>query len=195
LPDLIEASGRTWKTYQEDMPYPCALGDHGEHGYVQHHNPFVYFDPIRLDQARCQKSVVPLEMLQTDIQAGNLPNFMFVTPNMCHNSHDCNVLLADGWLMGLLTRLIPALERESRNYLVVLNWDEGDQDGSCCGLPESAGGRIPVVLISPLVKDNFQDPTPYTHYSLLKTISKAWGLPGLGHASDKDKSLILAPWK
>jgi hypothetical protein len=77
----------------------------------------------------------------------------------------------------------------------VLNWDEGDQDGSCCGLPESAGGRIPVVLISPLVKDNFQDPTPYTHYSLLKTISKAWGLPGLGHASDKDKSLILAPWK
>jgi hypothetical protein len=195
LPDLIEASGRTWRAYQEDMPQPCGLDNYGEHGYVQHHNPFVYFDPIRLDPERCKKSVVPLEALETDIQAGDLPNFMFITPNMCHNSHDCNLLITDGWLMGLLARLIPALENESQNYLVVLNWDEGDGNGSCCGLPESAGGRIPVVLISPLVKHAFQDPTPYTHYSLLKTISKGWGLPELGQAGEANEPLILEPWK
>ena len=30
LPDLIEASGRTWKTYQEDMQTPCALTSQDE---------------------------------------------------------------------------------------------------------------------------------------------------------------------
>lgn len=195
LPDLIEASGRTWKTYQEDMEIPCQLGDHGEHGYVQHHNPFVYFDPIRLDRERCERSVVPLERLQGDIESGRLADFIFITPGMCNSSHDCNLIFTDGWLMGMLMKLVPALERESENYLIVLNWDEGDTDDSCCGLPAGGGGRIPVVLISPLVKDGFQDPTPYSHYSLLKTISSAWGLPYLGHAADAEQKLILAPWK
>jgi hypothetical protein len=62
-------------------------------------------------------------------------------------------------------------------------------------LPEEAGGRVPTVLISPSVKNAFQDDTPYTHYSLLKTIAESWGLAYLGHAGDEDNSLITAPWK
>jgi hypothetical protein len=50
-------------------------------------------------------------------------------------------------------------------------------------------------LISPLVKNNFEDATPYTHYSLLKTIASAWSLPYLGHAGDDENVLITAPWK
>lgn len=195
LPDLIEASGRTWKTYQEDMQTPCALESQDESEYVPKHNPFVYFDAIRLDQERCNASVVPLEQLQKDMDAGTLPDFIFITPNMCHNGHDCKPYKADIWLRKFLHQLLPALEKESSNYLVVLDWDEGDKNGSCCGLPREAGGRIAVVLISPLVKNHFQDSTPYTHYSLLKTISKAWGLPYLGHAADDNQALILAPWK
>ncbi|MFL7868898.1 MAG: alkaline phosphatase family protein, partial [Anaerolineales bacterium] len=95
LPDLIEASGRTWKTYQEDMPKPCYLG--GTLHYAQKHNPFVYFDPIRLDQERCERSVVPLTDLSADIQAGVLPNFIFITPNLCNDAHDCPLRVADGW--------------------------------------------------------------------------------------------------
>jgi hypothetical protein len=51
LPDLIEASGRTWKSYQEDMPSPCYAGAEAGN-YAMKHNPFMYFDPIRLDAAR-----------------------------------------------------------------------------------------------------------------------------------------------
>jgi len=197
LPDLIEASGRTWKTYQEDMQNPCGLGSQDESEYVQKHNPFVYFNPIRLDKARCKRSVVPLHSLQNDINAGTLPNFIFITPNMCHNAHDCKAIIADAWLMELLNQLIPALQKESPNYLIVLNWDEGQHDhNSCCGLPQAAGGgRIADVLISPFVKNHFQDSTQYTHYSLLKTISKSWNLPYLGYAGQDGTSLILAPWK
>jgi phospholipase C len=193
LPDLIEESGRTWKTYQEDMPEPCYIGDHGE--YVQKHNPFVYFDAIRLDKARCERSVVPLAALQTDIEAGTLPNFIFITPNLCNSAHDCSTEAADAWLGDILSQLVPALEKEGPNYLIILTWDEGESDQSCCGLAEEAGGRIPVVLISPLVKNNFRDVSPYTHYSLLKTISNAWGLPYLGHAEEDNHRLILGPWK
>jgi hypothetical protein len=193
LPDLIEASGRTWKTYQEDMPQPCYVGS--KNPYAQKHNPFVYFDPIRLNSERCNRSVVPLTDLNTDIQAGTLPNYIFISPNLCNDAHDCPLKVADGWLGNLLDTLIPALNADGQPYLVVLTFDEGQGNHSCCGLPPEAGGRIPVVLISSSVKSGFQDDTPYTHYSLLKTISASWGLDYLGHAADDNNVLITAPWK
>lgn len=193
LPDLIEASGRTWKTYQEDMPSPCYLGD--THIYVQKHNPFMYFDNIRLDAARCERSVVPLTALQTDIEADALPNFLFIKPNLCNDSHDCGLDVSDAWLTNQLGQLVPALDATGESYLLVLLFEEGQGDHSCCGLPLEAGGRVPVVLYSPLVKNGFEDGTPYTHYSLLKTISEAWGLPYLGHAAEDNHPLIILPWK
>src|SRR5512135_2746484 len=48
LPDLIEASGRTWTTYQEDMPSACYSGFEYAN-YAIKHNPFMYFKPIRLE--------------------------------------------------------------------------------------------------------------------------------------------------
>ena len=93
----------------------------------------------------------------------------------------------------LLAYLNPRAATEP--YLIVLTWDEGQGDHSCCGLPKSAGGRIATVLISPEAKSGFQDDTPYTHYSLLKTMEAAWGLPYLGHAADANNVLITAPWK
>ena len=193
LPDLIEASGRTWKTYQENMPQPCYLG--GTLAYAQKHNPFIYFDPIRLDEDRCERSIVPLTEIDTDIEAGILPNYIFITPNLCNDAHDCPLGVADRWLDNLLAKLIPALNATSQPYLIVLTFDEGQGDYSCCGLPEKAGGRIPVVLLSPLVRNGFQDETQYTHYSLLKTIAESWGLAYLGHAADENNVLITAPWK
>jgi len=193
LPDLIEVTGRTWKTYQEDMPEPCFVGD--TLSYVQKHNPFIYFDPIRLDVARCERSAVPLTALQTDIEADALPNFLFIKPNICNDSHDCTLDVSDAWLTNLLSTLVPALDATGDSYLLVMLFEEGQGNHSCCGLPLEAGGRVPVVLYSPLVKNGFEDSTPYTHYSLLKTISEAWGLPYLGHAADVNNSLIVLPWK
>ena len=193
LPDYIEASGRTWKTYQEDMPEPCFLGD--KVNYVQKHNPFIYFDPIRLDAARCERTIVPLTALQTDIQAGALPNFFFIKPNLCNDSHDCTLDISDAWLTNLLGYLVPALDATGDSYFIALLFEEGQGNHSCCGLPLEAGGRVPVVIYSPLVKNGFEDSTPYTHYSLLKTISAAWGLPYLGHAAEDSHKLIIEPWK
>ena len=193
LPELIEASGRTWKTYQESMPEPCYVGDTDI--YVQKHNPFIYFDKIRLDSERCKRSVVPLTALQTDLETGTLPNFIFITPNLCNDAHDCDLDITDAWMTQLLGHLVPALDGTHTSYAIFMLFEEGQGNHSCCGLPSEAGGRVPVVIYSPLARNGFEDSTPYTHYSLLKTISEAWGLPYLGHAADLNNALITLPWK
>lgn len=194
LPDLIEKSGRTWKTYQEDMPETCYVDDLDY--YVQKHNPFVYFDSIRLNKQRCDTHVVSMQALYEDISKGQLPNYMFITPNNCHNGHDCSLDVADKWLASQLDVLLPALGGEEGNYLLVLMFEEGPDNAGCCGLPEEdAGGHFPVVLVSPQAKNNFRDDTPYNHYSLLKTISASWELAYLGHAAHPETPTIINPWK
>ncbi len=194
LPDLIEASGRTWKTYQEDMPSACFDGtEYGQ--YAIKHNPFMYFKPIRLNAERCNRSVVPFPQLVVDLAAGQLPNYVFITPNQCNDAHDCDLDVADNWLKVALPPLQAALDAEGKPYLIVLTWDEGQGNHSCCGLPQEAGGRIATILISPQAKTAFEDDTPYTLYSLLKTEAEAWHLQYLGHAADPENVLITAPWK
>jgi len=193
LPDLIEESGRTWKTYQDDMPEPCFTGNTLR--YVRKHNPFIFFDPIRLDGTRCKRSIVPLTQLDADIAEDKIPNFIFITPDICYSGHDCALDLVDGWLKEQVDGIYLALDAAGGPFLIIITWDEGQGDHSCCGLPESAGGRIATILISPQVKPAFQDDTPYSHYSILKTISEAWGLPYLGRAADAETTLITAPWR
>ncbi|HEX8993090.1 MAG TPA: alkaline phosphatase family protein [Anaerolineales bacterium] len=194
LPDLIEASGRTWRTYQEDMPSACYPGFEYAN-YAIKHNPFMYFKPIRLDAQRCNRSIVPFTQLAGDMSVGPLPNYIFITPNLCNDAHDCGVDVADKWLTSVVPPLQAALDAEGKPYLVVLTWDEGQGNHSCCGLPQEAGGRIATILISPQVKNGFEDSTPYTLYSLLKTIAESWRLQYLGHAADAGNVLITAPWK
>ncbi len=195
LVDQLEATGRDWKGYFEDMPRPCYLGDTAT--YVQKHNPFLYFDSIRNNPTRCERSVVPLTQLESDLAADSLPAFSFIVPNQCNNGHDCASSIADAWLAHWVNKLLVYLQPRAARapYLLVITWEEGQGDRSCCGLPEEAGGRVPLILISPLAKQGFQDDTPYTHYSLLKTVELAWGLPYLGHAADEMAIPILTVWK
>ncbi len=193
LPDLIEKSGRTWKAYEEDMPSPCFIGDAGN--YMQKHDPFIYFDPIRKDAARCKSSVVPLPQINEDLKNGLFPNFAFITPNMCHDGHNCGLSVVDGWLKSEVDLLQGSPALGSRSLIAIL-FDEGltGSDEACCGIPEN-GGRVAAVLISPQGKPAFQDSTPLSHYSLLKTIIRSWGLPDLNETANPAVSPIILPWK
>ena len=192
LGDLLDASGHTWKTYQEDMPSPCYVGD--AKPYYQKHDPFIYFNSIRLNAARCDRSVVPLTTLDSDLANNQLPNFAFIMPNYCDSGHSCPASTADQWVSNMVSKLqaSPAL---GHKYLIIITFDEGSDSShaSCCGLPRG-GGQVATVLISPLARPGFQDNTPYSHYSLLKTILAAWKLPGLGETGPSSTQAITAPW-
>ena len=193
LADLIEASGRTWKSYEESMPSPCFIGD--ANPYAQKHDPFLYFDSIRLNPARCSQSIVPLTTLDGDLANSQLPNFSFIMPNLCNSGHDCSAATADKWVTDMVAKLkaSPAL---GKNSLIIVAFDEGNEKSKagCCGLGSPAGGQVAVVLISPTVIAGFNDTTAYSHFSLLKTILTAWNLPVLGQTSRNSTQVIEGPW-
>lgn len=193
LPDLIEASGRTWKTYQEDLPSPCFTGNQGN--YAQKHDPFIYFDPIRNLPSRCKNSIVPLRMLDGDLTNNKLPELAFIMPNLCNSGHDCNLKVADQWVKTMVDKLqaSPAL---GQKYLIFIVFDESSSDNaSCCGLPDKAGGKVPAIILSPQAKNGFQDATAFSHYSFLKTILISWRLPRIGSTANPKTQAITAPWK
>jgi hypothetical protein len=193
LMDLIEKSGKTWKAYMEDMPAACTLGSKGN--YAQKHNPFIYYDNIRTNTARCQQNDVPFSQFDDDLKNNKLPAYAWISPNLCNDGHDCPVETADQWLGPVADNILHSTAFD-QNSLLVITFDEGTSNSGCCGLPAKAGGKITTLLISKLVKPGFQDNTPYTHYSLLKTIETSWGLqPLLGHSGDAETTLITAPWK
>jgi phosphatidylinositol-3-phosphatase len=194
LADRIEAAGHTWKTYQEDMPSACFIGNQGQ--YVQRHNPFIYFNSIRLDSKRCQHSIVPLNELKRDLKENNLPDFAFISPNLCHSGHDCDAEEVDQWLQDTIEslRTAPAL---GKNSLIVITYDEAKKEntGSCCNILSQDGGRVATVLISPFAKAHFIDSTHYSHYSLLKTILLTWSMPDLALTGSPSIKPITAPWE
>ena len=179
--DQIEASGRSWKAYMESMPGPCFVGDAAPL-YRQKHNPFIYYDNVRNDPARCNK-IVPLTQLTADLAAHALPNYVWISPNMCSDAHDCGSSEGDTWLSTWVPKLIASPEWQDSGALFI-TFDEGSSKKltpeSCC--MEGNGGHVATLVISPLGKPGYQSAVAYDHYSLLRTIEDAWGMPELGGA-------------
>ncbi len=181
IADQIELSGRSWKAYMESMPQPCFIGDAGSL-YAQKHDPFIYYDDIRNNPARCNR-IVPLDQLTADLQANALPDFVWITPNLCNDMHDCSISTGDNWLKTWVPRIL-ASPAWADNGVLFVTFDEGTSNqGAACG--NTAGGRVDTLVISPLVQQGFTSQTSYDHFALLHTIEMAWGLPPLGNAVDK----------
>lgn len=173
----LEAKGHSWKGYMESMPSPCFVGD-ALPLYKQKHNPFIYYDNIRKDPVRCHK-IVPLTQLETDLQANTIPDFAWITPNLCNDTHDCPVKTGDQWLQIWVPQILASPAWKERGVLFI-TYDEGKGDKGCCTL--AVGGQVVTLVVSPLVQPGFVSSAPYSHYSLLRTVEEAWGLPLLGNA-------------
>jgi hypothetical protein len=183
LADEIEAHGRTWRSYQEDLPGPCFLGVSAG-GYALRHNPFLYFRAIRDDPQRCQ-NVVPLDQLEIDQASGTLPDLVWVTPNLIHDMHDGSVADGDRWLAPFVSSVLESSAWQP-NDAFVLVWDEGNTpvDAGCCG--GGTGGHVPMIIVTQTGTSGTRITRRLTHYSLLASIEQAWGLPALGHSGDAD---------
>ena len=176
LVDQLEAAHISWKAYMEAMPRPCYPGASAGN-YAKKHDPFAYFTTITRVPTRCAK-IVPGSQLRRDLAGGKLPQFVFFSPDLCNDTHDCSVAHGDRYL----SKLIPPLLRQlgPRGFLV-LTWDEGSSNASCCG-GSARGGRIPTVVAGPGVRRGSAPATAYSHYSTLRTIEEAFGLPPLRKA-------------
>ena len=176
LVDALEAGHKTWRAYMESLPSPCFVGD--AYPYAQKHDPFIYFDDIRTSADRCQR-IAPLAQLQSDLAGAQAPDFVWITPNLCSDMHDCTTAQGDAWLASGVPRILASPTWREGGALFI-TWDEGTTDDGCCQY--TSGGHIATLVISPLGKPHYQSSAPYDHYSLLRTITDAWGLHEPGHA-------------
>jgi hypothetical protein len=176
--DQLEAAHLSWRAYLEDQPRPCFTGASSA-GYAKKHNPFIYYDDVARDPSRCRR-LVGFGELSADLRADRLPTFVWITPNLCDDGHDCGVAGGDRFL----SRTVPLLLREIGPHgFLVLSWDEGTTDEGCCA-GAAAGGQIATIVAGPDVRPHAVDGQTVDHYGVLQTIEQALGLPPLGRAAN-----------
>ena len=161
------AAGKTWKSYEEDLP---SIGyikpDVGN--YVRHHCPLSYMQDVVSSSAQ-RMNLVPFTQFATDLANDALPDYSFVTPNLCNDAHDCSLSVADSWLQ---TNIDPLLQSTSfQNGLLIIVFDESANDNT------HGGGQVAWVAVSPAFsKPSYQSTTLYQHQNTLRLMMQGLGL-------------------
>ena len=153
-----------WRSLEESMPSNC---DHSGSGdYAPKHNPAVYYTGLAAD---CAARDVPLGPVP-DVSA----RFTLITPNLCHDMHDCSTATGDRWLAAEVPQILAGAEYRSGSTALFITWDEND----------SGGSRVATYVVAPSVVPGTRSSTAFDHYSLLRTTEEMLGLsPLLGNAA------------
>ncbi len=174
--DQLDTARVSWRAYMEDLPRPCFAGA-GAGGYAKKHDPYEYYTRVARQPGRCSH-VVALTQLSLDERARRLPRFVWITPNLCHDMHDCDPAQGDRFLSHLVPPLLAELGPRG---VLFLTWDEGSSDDGCCRL--AAGGHVVTILAGPGARRGAVLTTPTDHYSTLQTVEDLLGLPRLRGAA------------
>jgi phosphatidylinositol-3-phosphatase len=161
LGSQLTAAGISWRAYMEGMTNGCFRSPYP---YALKHNPFAYYG------STCPPQVVPFTQFAGDM-AGNVPRMVWITPDLCHDGHDCSNATVSNWLAQTVP-VILASDAWQDNGVLMITWDEGyDNANSVLTL---------VIRQNPALHRSNQ---PYDHYSLLATIEDQLGVPRLGQAA------------
>jgi hypothetical protein len=160
---IFSQLGRGWRALDESMPSDCDLNDASS--YAVRHNPAVYYTNIR---GQCARQDTPL---------GARPNlsarFTFITPNLCHDMHDCSASQGDSWLSGFVPKILSSRVYRKQATAVFITWDEGSGDN-----------HIPTLVLSRYTHPHTVSSKPFNHYSLLRTTEALLGIHSkLGQAA------------
>jgi hypothetical protein len=184
---LMKNAGVTWRSYQEDIDgTSCPLSSSGN--YAAKHNPFVFFDDLTGGQnpsdPYCIAHNRPYPELASDLAAGTVARFNFITPNMCHDMHNLcaptlnQIRQGDDWLAAEVPKILASSAYQDGGALFIV-WDEGFLDSD---------GPIGMIVLSPLAKGGgYSNSIAYTHSSTLRTFEEILGVaPDLGGAASSN---------
>ena len=180
--------------------------------YAVKHNPFAYFRSVQegVQPGSDLSNVVGFDGwngLYADLRAGSVPTFSFIAPNQCNDQHGrgnagpyCNYDPTDnGTQAGLnpalmqrgdmaLKQIVMAIRqspawKQGSNAMVVL-WDENDYSTA----PNT--NKVLAIVDTNYGSHGLQSSAAYNHFSLLKSIEGALGLPCLNHACDSTVNVM-----
>jgi acid phosphatase len=178
--DLLAAKGISFAAYQENLPYPGFQGfnylnpGNGANNYVRKHNPPVLFNG-NVDKPERVNAIKDFVAFQEDLANNDLPQHIFITPNMLNDAHDTQITYGADWLYPFVAPLIDN-PYFMNNTLLIINFDENGNDG----VDEN---RVFTIIISDLLPEALigaTDNNVYTHYSNLATVEANWDLDTLG---------------
>lgn len=176
----------TWITYQEGQNSTtgaCPIASSSF--YAAKHDPFVFFrdvsgNPPSKTNTYCSSHSKPYSSFATDLAANNMPDYVFITPNLCHDMHGATgcassntIKSGDDWLKAELPRIINWVTLN--NGVIFVVWDEG-----------SSTAKIPFLAIGPGVKTGYTGTVTYDHGSIIKSVEEIFGLPLLSTVSGKN---------
>ena len=158
----MSAAGIDWKAWAENYPGgpgDCSLQPTAANYAMRHVAPLIFADVGRT--SLCDNV--------TANEPAALPQFLWVTPNMCNDDHDCTPASGDAWLASH----VPAWLGQGAEVFIA--YDTGDPDTT------HGGGHVYAVLagkgIAPATNGTLMD-----HMSALAGVENALGLPLLGEA-------------
>jgi phospholipase C len=159
----LTSAGVTWRAYME------GLGDGGclnsPLPYDPGHNPFAFYG------GACPSNVVPFSSFAGDL-AGATPRFSWISPDRCHDTHDCPVATGDDWLKQTVGEITQSSAWKSSGVLFI-TWDEDDG---------SASNQVLTLVVAPGTPHR-ESNRAYDHYSMLATIERLMGVAPLGEAA------------
>jgi phospholipase C len=208
--DQLEANGKTWKAYMQSYSLCSTPLDHacGNQLYERKHNPFISYQDVQSNPARVA-NIVDFSQFSTDLANNNVPDYVWISPDQCHDMHGraatpsdpCDFsqvqsLIATG--DAFLSQTVSAIMNSrawTGNSVIFITWDESDFTGSgfqgfgddrgCCDSPPGMGGGNVVTLVI-----SHSDHAPrtsgvaYNHFSMLATIEDGWKLGCLAFTCD-----------
>jgi phosphatidylinositol-3-phosphatase len=159
----LARAGVSWRAYMEGLVSAGCLTS--PLPYDPGHNPFAFYG------GQCPANVVPLTALSADL-GGSTPRLSWITPDRCHDTHDCSVSVGDEWLRQHVKQ-IQASQAFNSNGVLFITWDEDDG---------SADNRVLTLVVEPGMRHRTSQ-MAYTHYSLLATMEDLLGVGRLGNAA------------
>jgi acid phosphatase len=202
--DTLDAKGVSWAWYAGGLTAANAGTPEarkqiygGSVNFQSHHQPFNYYaalDPINNPAGRAQHLKDFDASFLADAAAGQLPSVAFYKPQGNLNQHAGYANVADG--DAHIADVIAKLQQSPQwaHMLIVVTYDENggfyDHAAVPTGDAWGPGTRIPAIIVSPYARRGFVDKTPYDTGSILRFITRRWGLQPLPGIVMRDRSLL-----
>jgi phosphatidylinositol-3-phosphatase len=210
--DQLESHGKTWKAYMQSLSLCATKLDHacGNQLYERKHNPFVSYLDVQTDAVR-MANVVDFSDFATDLANNTVPDFVWISPDQCHDMHGRAATSADPCDFSQVQPLITTGDTFLRdtvvailsskawkdNSVIFITWDEadftgsgfqgfGDDSGCCDSVAGQGGGHVVMLVISKSVRRARTSDDAANHYSMLATIEDGWHLGCLGFTCDRE---------
>lgn len=208
--DQLESHGKSWKAYMQSYSLCASPLAHacGNQLYERKHNPFISYQDVQSSPARVA-NIVDFSQLATDLANNTVADYVWISPDQCHDMHGRGATPADPCDFSQVQPLISAGDSfllttvnaimSSRawtgNSVIFITWDESDFTGTgpegfgdtsgCCNA-NPGGGHVLTLVISNALRFARSSDNAFNHYSMLATIEDNWHLGCLANTCDRD---------